>query len=81
MSRGGPRSPEDSLQAVKLARLQRLRKLQEELDAVAAREAAGRDVFAALDYVPTPRQAEFHDATEFDVYSGGSRRRRARPGP
>jgi hypothetical protein len=57
---------------VKLARLQRLRELQEELDAVAAREAAGRDVFAALDYVPTARQQDFHDASEFDVLLGGS---------
>lgn len=30
------------------------------------------DVFAALDYVPTPRQKEFHDATEFDVLYGGA---------
>lgn len=29
-------------------------------------------VFEALDYVPTPRQAEFHEATEFDVLFGGS---------
>ncbi|MFD0639590.1 hypothetical protein ACFQ9X_56375 [Catenulispora yoronensis] len=71
MSTGGPLIPE-SLQAVKLARLQRLRELQEELDAVAAAEAAGRDVFAALDYVPTARQQEFHEATEFDVLIGGS---------
>ena len=63
---------DDSLQAIKLARLRKLRELQEELDAVAAAEAAGRDVFAALDYVPTPRQAEFHAATEFDVLLGGS---------
>ncbi len=62
----------ESLEAVKLARLQRLRQLQEEIDAVRAREAAGLDVFAALDYVPTPRQAEFHAATEFDVLLGGS---------
>lgn len=30
------------------------------------------DVFAALDYVPTPRQQEFHDATEFAVLYGGA---------
>lgn len=29
-------------------------------------------VFEALDYVPTPKQAEFHAATEFDVLFGGS---------
>jgi hypothetical protein len=72
VSRQARRRPEDTLQSVKLARLQRLRELQEELDAVAAREAAGRDVFAALEYVPTVRQREFHEATEFDVLLGGS---------
>jgi hypothetical protein len=30
------------------------------------------DVFGALDYTPTPRQTEFHDATEFDVLFGGA---------
>jgi hypothetical protein len=29
-------------------------------------------IFSALDYVPTPRQAEFHAATEFDVLFGGA---------
>lgn len=41
--------------------------------AAAARLLADEpDVFAALGYVPTPRQAEFHAATEFDVLFGGS---------
>ncbi|BFP50017.1 terminase family protein (plasmid) [Kitasatospora sp. CMC57] len=30
------------------------------------------DVFAALGYVPTPKQQEFHDAEEFDVLYGGA---------
>ena len=29
-------------------------------------------VFAALDYAPTPRQSEFHQATEWDVLYGGA---------
>lgn len=31
-----------------------------------------RDVFAALGYVPTQRQGEFHAAGEFDVFYGGA---------
>jgi len=31
-----------------------------------------RDTFALLGYEPTPRQAEFHAATEFDVLYGGA---------
>jgi hypothetical protein len=31
-----------------------------------------QDVFAELGYVPTPKQAEFHDSTEFDVLYGGA---------
>lgn len=30
------------------------------------------DVFGMLGYVPTPKQREFHDATEFDTLFGGS---------
>ncbi|MEV8480348.1 hypothetical protein, partial [Streptomyces sp. NPDC051173] len=30
------------------------------------------DVFTDLGYVPTPKQQEFHNATEFDVLFGGS---------
>lgn len=72
MTRPAGRRSHETLESVKLQRLHRLRQLQEEIDAARAREAAGRDVFAALDYVPTPRQQEFHDATEFDVLLGGS---------
>lgn len=31
------------------------------------------DVFGKMRYKPTPKQQEFHDATEFDVVFGGSR--------
>jgi len=31
---------------------------------------------AMLGYVPTPKQQQFHDATEFDVMYGGQRGRR-----
>jgi hypothetical protein len=30
------------------------------------------DVFGKLEYVPTPKQQEFHDAGEFDVLYGGA---------
>ena len=30
------------------------------------------DVFAKFDYIPTPKQVEFHAATEFDVLYGGA---------
>lgn len=35
-------------------------------------EEAPPDTFAALGYVPTPKQHEFHAAAEFDVLFGGS---------
>lgn len=35
-------------------------------------EAPPHDVFADLGYVPTPKQREFHAATEFDVLYGGA---------
>jgi hypothetical protein len=38
----------------------------------AARAFEPRDVFGLLDYVPTPKQQEFHAATEFDVLYGGA---------
>lgn len=31
------------------------------------------DVFAALGYTPSPKQQQFHDATEYDVFYGGAR--------
>jgi hypothetical protein len=54
------------------SRLLRLAALKAEVERQAAIEAARKDVFAALDYVPTPRQFEFHEATEFSVLIGGS---------
>lgn len=38
----------------------------------AARAFEPRDVFGLLGYVPTPKQHEFHAATEFDVLYGGA---------
>ncbi|WP_037616437.1 terminase large subunit domain-containing protein [Streptomyces aureus] len=38
----------------------------------AAKAFEGRDVFGLLGYVPTPKQREFHAATEFDVLYGGA---------
>lgn len=40
--------------------------------ALAAIDPPPRDVFAELGYEPTPKQAEFHAATEHDVLFGGS---------
>ena len=42
------------------------------LPAARPEKLASVDVFAALGYVPTPKQAEFHAATEFSVLFGGS---------
>lgn len=38
----------------------------------AARAFEPQDVFGQLDYVPTPKQTEFHAAAEFDVLFGGA---------
>ncbi|MFE5868806.1 terminase large subunit domain-containing protein [Streptomyces roseifaciens] len=35
-------------------------------------EAPPLDAFASFEYVPTPKQRAFHDATEFDVLYGGA---------
>ncbi|MFF3151817.1 hypothetical protein [Streptomyces sp. NPDC057910] len=40
--------------------------------AAARLEEPPQDTFAALGYVPTAKQREFHNATEFDVLFGGS---------
>lgn len=40
--------------------------------AAARLEEPPPDTFAALGYVPTPKQHEFHNAAEFDVLFGGS---------
>lgn len=49
-----------------------LRELQERDRRIEAARLAQVDVFAKLEYEPTPKQAEFHAATEFDVLFGGS---------
>jgi hypothetical protein len=56
----------------KLDRLPELRRLQEEKQRRAKAALSKIDVFAKLEYVPTPRQQLFHDADEFDVLFGGS---------
>lgn len=57
---------------LRLAKLQKLRALQAELQRRAAEEARNVDVFSLLGYTPTPRQQEFHDADEYDVLYGGA---------
>lgn len=61
---------------LKLAKLQQLKRLQEikaERDRRAEAERLAKvDVFGLLGYEPTPRQREFHEATEFDVLFGGA---------
>jgi hypothetical protein len=49
-----------------------LRELQERDRRIEAAKLARVGVFAKLEYVPTAKQAEFHEATEFDVLFGGS---------
>lgn len=49
--------------------LLRLREIQVQREKERLRKL---DVFAALEYVPTPRQQAFHDATEYDVFYGGA---------
>lgn len=56
----------------KLAKLQQLKAARTELQQLRDQQARKVDVFAKLGYVPTPRQAEFHAATEFDVLYGGA---------
>ncbi|WP_189764641.1 terminase family protein [Streptomyces xanthochromogenes] len=60
------------LLTLKLKRLQELKELQAEVQRREADRLRHIDVFGKLGYVPTPRQQEFHDATEFDVLFGGS---------
>jgi len=52
-------------------KIRRLAALQERHRKILS-DTAQRRVFPALDYVPTPKQQEFHDATEFDVLYGGA---------
>lgn len=55
-----------------MARLQQLKALQDEYNHIEAVRLSKLDVFGLLEYVPTPRQEEFHAATEFDVLFGGA---------
>lgn len=54
------------------AEIAELEQLLAELEAAEATRAARQDTFAILGYHPTERQAEFHDATEWDVLYGGA---------
>ena len=53
-------------------KLQRLADLREQVRLREAEQLRNVDVFSLLEYVPTPKQAEFHAATEFDILFGGS---------
>jgi hypothetical protein len=55
-----------------LERLRRLRSLQAELNRRETERLRNLDVFGLLGYDPTPKQAEFHAATEYDVLYGGA---------
>ena len=55
-----------------MQRLRQLRELQDQLNRIEANRLSQVDVFGTLDYEPTPKQQEFHDATEFDVLYGGA---------
>ena len=56
----------------KLERLLILRELKAEAQRREAERLRNMDVFGLLDYVPTPKQREFHQATEYDVLYGGA---------
>jgi hypothetical protein len=60
------------LEAYKLQRLRYLKALQQRSREREAAKYRGIDVFRALDYLPTPKQVLFHEATEFDVLYGGA---------
>lgn len=61
-----------SLAELKLAKLEQLRRLQEEKERRERERLANIDVFEVLGYQPTPKQQEFHDATEDDILYGGA---------
>ncbi len=66
-------SPASSpLLTLKLEKLQQLKVLQRELSRQQAERLRSIDVFGLLGYVPTPKQREFHAATEYDVLYGGA---------
>lgn len=61
-----------SLAQYKLSQLEKLKRLQAEHERLQRERLKSVDVFAALEYVPTARQQQFHDATEYDVFYGGA---------
>jgi len=63
------RSP---LLEAKLAKLSELRRLIAQRDQLEGDRLRSLDVFGLLGYTPTPRQQEFHDATEFAILYGGA---------
>ncbi|NUP48074.1 MAG: hypothetical protein HOW97_12280 [Catenulispora sp.] len=67
-----PQTPTSPLLALKLAKLKELQEKRAELERLRAEQLRRVDVFAKLDYVPTARQQEFHDATEFSILYGGA---------
>lgn len=52
--------------------LETLRRKEQQLLRIQREKLKSIDVFEVLEYVPTPRQAEFHGATEYDVFYGGA---------
>lgn len=53
-------------------KLAQLRSLRAEKERRATEQQRNIDVFGILEYTPTPKQQEFHDATEFDLLFGGA---------
>ncbi|MFF4644979.1 hypothetical protein [Streptomyces sp. NPDC001389] len=60
------------LLTAKLEKLRRLKTLQAEAQRLESERLRKIDVFGLLGYTPTPKQQEFHDATEYDVLYGGA---------
>lgn len=53
-------------------KLRRLAELREQHRRIEAERLRSLDIFPLIGYTPTPKQAEFHAATEFAVLYGGS---------
>lgn len=53
-------------------RLRRLKELQDQWEALEKIRLAELDVFDLIGYSPSPKQAEFHAAREFDILYGGA---------
>lgn len=52
--------------------LEQLKLKEQRLARIQREKLKSIDVFQTLEYVPTPRQQEFHNATEYDVFYGGA---------